>query len=171
MLIVFLSVASAGEPSRCVAAWAGAVEGCNIRQTFEVAGGGANEAAATKSAREALKDALHKYTMAWRLSAPLADPKEVAACDAKADAAHAECFPVPTKNEKAYCFITFADTACWDGEVLNVETQDWKAPDAGRKLMCAAVDKRVVEQNYSGVDQRRADCAASCAGNTKVNCP
>lgn len=170
-ILLFIANSFAADPQVCVATWSGAVEGCQVREAFEVSGGGRTVAAAEKSTRAALSKALSKYGLAWRIDAPLLDPADLAACGAKAEAAHAECFPVPTGNTPAYCFVTLDDASCWDGEVLNLELPGWKAPDSARTLMCDAVDKRLLAQNYTDVDKLRVKCAASCAAKTKVNCP
>lgn len=172
MLILFIhSLAFAGEPQRCVATWAGATEGCTIRDSFELAGAGKSQSAAEKSTRTALAEALRKAGLAWTIDSPLVDPQELSGCAAKAEAAHVDCFPIPTGNTPAYCFVTLDDASCWDGEVLNFELPAWKAPDRARKEMCAAVDARLVAQNYTDVDKLRVKCAAACAAKTKVNCP
>ena len=170
-LLFLLTQSFAGEPQRCVATWSGPVEGCQVRDAFEVSGGGPSLAAAEASTRKALAKALYKYGLAWRIDSPLVDPKELEACAPRAEAAHAECFPIATGHAPAYCFVTLDDAVCWDGEVLNLELPGWKAPDAARTLMCAAVDKRIVAQNYTDVDKQRVKCAAACAAKTKVNCP
>ena len=170
-MLLFVTAGFAGEPQRCVATWAGATEGCQIRDSFEVSGAGRTADAAEKDARDALAKALSKYGLAWRIDSPLVDPKELSECQAKSDAAHTECFPIPTGNSPAYCFVTLDDATCWDGEVLNLELPGWKVPDAAREMMCAAVDKRLVEKNYTDVDKQRVKCEAVCAAKTKVNCP
>lgn len=169
-ILLFVAQSFAADPQVCVATWAGAVEGCQIRDTFEVSGGGRTLAAAEKNTKTALDKALHKYGLAWRIDSPLVDPSELDQCAPKAEAAHAECFPVPTGTAAAYCFVTLEDPTCWDGEVLNLELPGWKAPDAARSLMCEAVDKRIIAQNYTDVDKQRVKCAASCTAKTKVKC-
>lgn len=170
-ILLFVAQSFAGDPQVCVATWAGPVEGCQVREAFELSAGGRTVAAAEKATRSAMAQALSKYGLAWRIDSPLVDPAELSACTAKAEAAHAECFPVPTGTKPAYCFVTLDDPTCWDGEVLNLELPAWKAPDAARTLMCDAVDERLIAQNYADVDKLRVKCVASCAAKTKVKCP
>lgn len=172
MLTSFLiSFAFAGPPVRCAATISTPTEGCMLRDTYTVTAGGRNEAQATKAARAALKDALVKGGQAFRQVQPATNPKDLAACEALVETAHIDCFPDAALAEPKYCLVTLADTDCWDGDVLELETTGWKVFEAGRKQMCEAVDARAVKQNYPDVESRRVKCAASCAGHTQVRCP
>ncbi|MBM4390550.1 MAG: hypothetical protein FJ090_05470 [Deltaproteobacteria bacterium] len=171
MMIMLLSVATAGEPNRCLAAWSGTAEGCNVRETFDIASGGSSEKSAEKATRAALEAALRAYTIYRKLQSPLADPAETASCDARAADAHVNCFPDATLADPKYCYVALDSAECWTGEVIKFELTGYKAWDRGRKDMCAAVDKHLVAQNYTELELRRTKCAAECAAHTKVNCP
>ncbi len=171
MVLLTTLVATAAEPFRCVAAWSGAVAGCNVRESFDITAGGASEKAAQKATRGALEAALAAYASAWKVASPLVDPAETAECAAKAAATSVDCYPDATLADEKFCYVTLDDANCWSGDVLKVEITGHKSWDQGRKDMCAAVDKHLVAQNYTDVELRRSQCAASCAARTKVNCP
>jgi hypothetical protein len=67
--------------------------------------------------------------------------------------------------------VQLDDSDCWTGDVLHLETVGWRALDAGRRQMCDAVDKHLVEQAYSDVESRRVQCRAKCEAETTVRCP
>jgi hypothetical protein len=171
LTILLVHTALAADPVRCVATLSTPTEGCMIRDTLSLTAGGRTEAAATKAARAALKDALGKAGEAFRRLQPAANPKDLLACDALVETAHVDCFPDAGLAQPKYCFVTLDDADCWDGDVLELEDTGWKVFDAGRKTMCAAVDERAVKQAYGDVETRRAKCAASCTGHTQVRCP
>ena len=171
MLLLTTLVATAADPARCVAAWNGAVAGCNVRESFDITAGGASDKAAQKATRSALEAALLAYAAAWKAASPLVDPAETAQCAAKAASTSVDCFPDPTLADEKFCYATLDDANCWPGDVLKLELTGHRSWDQGRKDMCAAVDKHLVAQNYADVEQRRSQCAASCVAKTKVNCP
>lgn len=172
MLLPFiLSTAFAGDPVRCAATVTTPTEGCNLRDSFTVTSGGRTEAAATRAAQKALKDALMKSSAAFYAAQPAANAKETVACEALVEGAHVDCFPEAGLAEDKYCFVTLSAPDCWDDTVLEVEARGWKAFDAGRKAMCDAVDARAVKLNYPDVEARRIKCAAACATHTLVRCP
>ncbi len=171
MLFILLSVATAGEANRCVAAWSGPAEGCNVRESFDITAGGSSEKTAEKATRAALEAALRAYTTYWKVQSPLVDPAETASCNARAADAHVNCFPDATLADQKYCYVALESAECWTGEVLKIELTGYKSWDQGRKDMCAAVDKHLVAQNYTDLELRRTKCAAECVARTRVNCP
>ncbi|GDX83553.1 hypothetical protein LBMAG42_53640 [Deltaproteobacteria bacterium] len=171
MILLFVSLAHAGDPYRCVATVAPPVPTCAVHGTFTVTAGAKTEAAATKAARAALAKALVKTAESFQLAQPAADPAELAGCSAVGDAAHVDCFPDAGLKETRFCLVTLADTECWGGDVLELEDVGWKVFEAGTDKMCAAVDAKLVTQNYTDVAVRRAKCAAACLSQTQVRCP
>lgn len=171
LLLLLTSVANAGDPYRCVATVAPPVPTCAVHGTFTVTAGAKTEPAATKAARRALGKALVKTAESFQLAQPAADPTELSGCAAVAEAAHVDCFPDAALKETRFCLVTLADTECWAGDVLEIEEVGWKVFESGTDKMCAAVDTKLVTQNYTDVAIRRAKCAASCLSQTQVRCP
>jgi hypothetical protein len=169
-LTMLLSTAVAGEPVRCVAVLETPKAACALHHSFSVTGAGPNEVAATRAARTALEKAVSSSVTAQVTAQPLVtiDPAQ---CSALAKNAHVDCFPEAALAQTAYCFVSLADPACWDGEVLTVEDKGWRVFARGTAEMCQAVDKRVVAQNYNDTETRRLACAASCLRSTAVRCP
>ncbi len=170
-LFLFSTLANAGDPYRCVATVAPPVPTCSVHGTFTVTAGAKTEAAATKAARAALAKALVKTADAFLLAQPAADAAELSGCSAVADTAHVDCFPEAGLKDTKFCFVTLADPECWTGDVLDVEEVGWKVFEAGTDKICAAVDARLVTQNYTDMAVRRAKCAASCLSQAQVRCP
>ncbi len=171
-MFTLLTLATAlAEPNRCVATVRLPAEGCIVRGEYTVNGAARTEAAATKAARAALSDAVAKGVTALRVAQPGVQERDLETCAARVKDAYVECFPEPRLAEPLYCFVSLADESCWTGDVLTLEDTGWKVYGAGRDMMCAAVDQRLVEQNYTDVARSRARCAASCARDVQVRCP
>jgi hypothetical protein len=168
--LFFASFALAGEPVRCVAVASTPTPACGLRGSFAITAGGRTEAAATRAAREALARALVQSVSAVAVAQPLSTLDPVA-CSALADNAHVDCFPDAALAKPQYCFVALEDENCWDSEVITFEDTGWKAFSRGTKEMCKAVDERLVTQNYTDLERRRAECAASCLKSTTVRCP
>lgn len=166
-----VSLALAEEPTRCVATVNTPLPTCSLHGTFTVTAGGKTEAAATKSVRAALDIALEKSADASRVAQPTTDRAAHEGCYAVADTAHVDCFADASLKEAKFCFITFADADCWNGDVLELEDIGWKVFVAGTAKMCSAVSERLSLQNYTDAEVRRAKCAASCLSQTVVRCP
>lgn len=171
MWLVLASLASAG-PSRCVATWTGPVPGCAIRGEVAASATALSEPAAQRALRHALEEAIDRSVAATRARIPSLESAQFVLCAEKIqDAAFVNCFEDATLAEPAFCFVSLDDPACWSGEVLHVEAVGWVAHRLGRDRMCAAVDKRLVAQDYTDVATRRAICADACAAHTTVRCP
>lgn len=171
MLSLLLSLALAGEGTRCVATWVGAQPGCGVGERFTVDGTGANEKAAEKAAYEQLAQVLDLYATARMTATPLLTSDAYAACSSLAASTHLSCFPEASLKETQFCFVVFNEKDCWTGEVLNLEDTGWRALERGRTDMCARSDAWLEQQAYRDVVLRRARCAALCQERTRVTCP
>lgn len=171
MMLVLASLASAG-PSRCVATWSGPVEGCALRGEVAASGAGLSEKAADRAVRKHLARVVDRSIAASLARMTIADESQFRSCEAVVQAkAYVNCFEDPALAAPSFCFVDLPDPTCWTGEVLQVEDVGWRALERGRDKMCAAVDARLVSQNYTELPTRRAVCAAACETKTTVRCP
>jgi hypothetical protein len=171
MMLVLVAGALAG-PSRCVATWTGPVEGCALRAEVVASGAGPSEKAAERALHKQLTRVVDRSVAAALARMSLADESQFRGCEDVVQAkAYVNCFEEPALASPAFCFVDLPDPTCWTGEVLQVEDVAWRALEVGRHKMCAAVDARLVAQNYTDMAARRAICAASCESKTTVRCP
>ena len=166
-----VNLALAEDPTKCVATVTAPVASCALHGTFTVMAGGKTEVAATRAARAALDVALEKSTDAARIAQPGTERSAHEGCGTVANTAHVDCFPDATLKEPKFCVVTLAEPDCWNGDVLELEDTGWKVFVAGTAQMCAAVNLRLTQQNYTDVEVRRAKCAAACLSQTVVRCP
>ena len=169
-LFSLVALAFAG-PTRCVATFTPPPTGCALRGPITLTSAAPSEAGAKRAVLSALRNAVDKAGGALIMANSNFGGSDIAGCGPAADAAFPECFPEPALSAVQYCFVTLADTACWSGDVLELEDKGWKVFDASRAQMCAAVDAAIVAKNYPDVTLRRAQCEASCLAATVVRCP
>lgn len=172
-MLLLLAFAFASEPpNRCVVSWSPPASDCAIRTTIDAQGAGPNRKSAERAARRQLEVAIDATALALiaRLGTPI--PSDFSGCKVAVDSAYVDCYPdTSLAAADALCFVTFDDGDCWNGDVMHLETTGWKALAMGRDMMCAAVDARIVSQNYTDAVQKQAICKASCATKTVVRCP
>jgi hypothetical protein len=172
MMLLILSMSALAGPTRCVAFWTGpAAQGCNLRDTYKAEATALSEAAARKHAVEQLAHVLELAATAQQAVRPALGSADFLLCSDVAATAFVDCFDEPQLRGRPLCFASFDDPACWTGEPLTVEVAGVRALAVGRSQMCQAVDDRIVEQAYTDMDVRRAQCAASCEARTTVRCP
>lgn len=170
-MLLLLSLAFA-EPVRCTATWSTAVSGCQVRGPVRAEATAGGEASARDRVLAQLAEELALFGVAARLRSPMLAEADFARCGEVAEAgAMVSCFPEPALVGTHLCFADLAAAECWNGDVLSFEAPGVRAQELGRRQMCAAVDARLVAQNYTGLPLRRATCAARCEAETRVRCP
>lgn len=169
---MLVPLAAAG-PSRCVATWTGPVPGCAIRGEVVATAAGMSEKGAERALRRQLDIVVERTVAATRARVPTMEPAQFVTCaEAIQAAAFVNCFEDAALAVPAFCFVSLDDPTCWPGDVLEVDgLPGWRASEVGRDKMCAAVDARLVAQDYTDLAGRRAICAASCASKAVVSCP
>jgi hypothetical protein len=171
MLLAIASLALA-TPARCVATWTGPVPGCALRGEIVASAAGPNEKAAERALRRQLERVTELSVAAQRTKRATQVDEAFSMCaDTVPTRAFVNCFAEPALAAPALCFVELPDPTCWTGEVLQIDAVGWQAVGTGRDAMCKAVDARLVAQNYTDLEARRAVCAASCASKTTVRCP
>jgi hypothetical protein len=170
-MLMFLSSVLAAEATRCTAIWTGPAPGCPLLGDYQVEGTASTKKGAERAARLQLAQVLELAADARQLEITALDDVAFGQCTALAMQTYVNCFPEPALSGERYCFASFNNPDCWSAEVLTVETDGWRALEEGRRLMCQAVDSRLISQNYSDLALRRANCAAACEEETKVSCP
>ncbi len=170
--MILLVALAAAEPVRCTATWATATVGCQVRGPVRAEATAGSEAAARARVLDQLVEELGLFGIALRLRSPMLAEADFAACPTVAPAAAmVSCFPEPALQGKRFCFADLAAPECWTTEVLHFEAAGVRALDQGRDQMCARVDARLVELDYTDLEWRRASCRARCEAETRVRCP
>ncbi len=160
------------EPVRCTATWATPVTGCQVRGTVRAEATAGNEPAARRKVLDQLAEELALFGVAMRLRTPMLAEADFATCpDAAPKAALVSCFSEPALAGRHLCYADLAAPECWTSEVLPFEASGVRALELGRAQICAAVDARLVELNYTDLALRRASCQARCEAETRVRCP
>lgn len=166
-LLVPLAMA---EPARCVASWTGSSPGCQLRGELRAEVTGPSENSARRSLLRELQRVAEFASTAQQAQIPTMTTADFNACPDTVATAFVNCFAEPALSQELLCFVEFADTTCWSGDILHLEEVGWRALDAGGRRMCAAVDERLVLQDYTDLELRRADCRARCEQRTTVRC-
>lgn len=171
-MVLLTAVLAFAEPTRCVSTWQPS-SGCAIRGEVKATAAAGSENAARKASLRQLREVAKLSVAATRARLPTLPEADFAACDARViEEAHTSCFADDTlADPEALCFVELKDPECWAGTVLQLDEGGVGAIAAGREMMCAAVDARLVAQNYTDVATRRVVCKASCAAQTSVSCP
>jgi hypothetical protein len=154
MFLLYTLLAHA-EGARCVATWQADAKACGIEGSLMTSATGPSMEAAERLARRRLGRVAELTAEDLVEKVRSHTGSEFFGC--------AENGP--------FCFITLDDPECWDGTVLTIDDQGWRAVLAGRQMMCEAVDARQVRLNYTHVDERRTRCQESCAIGAVVSCP
>lgn len=169
-MLLTLSLAFA-EPYRCAVVWSAPALACQVRGPLRVEATAGSEGAARAASVRQLSDVLHLTGLAMRARSALLSDADFSGCALAAEAVSPLCFPEPALAGFRLCFADLPATECWSGEVLNFEAAPVRALDLGRRQLCDAVDDRIVTQNYTNTDLRRAECRARCEAETRVRCP
>lgn len=172
MPLLLVALALAGDdPTRCVAQWTGPVEGCQLRGTLQFSATASTEKGARKALAKHMTEAVRLAEKAELARLTTLSEGQFVRCDEAVAKSFVNCFPEPHLDQELLCFAELKDRECWDGEILTVEDVGWRALVAGRRTMCAEVDRYLVRQNYTDLETRRLACAARCASDTTVRCP
>ena len=169
---LLITVAMAGEPTRCVATWTGPVAGCGLSGTYTVEETASTAKGAERGAHAELLHLLDLQIAARRIAVSALTESNFAMCKQEAATAFVSCFAEPALGRAdAFCFAVFDAPDCWPGEVLSYQDDAWRVLDEARSDMCARSDAWLVAQNYSNLEIRRADCAARGEAKRTVPCP
>ncbi len=169
-VLVALHAPLHAEPWRCVATWVEPVPGCAVPGPLMADATANSEVAARRAATAWLGQVLEDAGEAKRVRYPLVPASDYGSCEEEAKGAMLNCFPEPALAETKLCYVVFTDP-CWSGQPMTLEITGWRALAEGRELMCGSVDARLVAQDWSNLEQRRADCRAQCEQKVQVRCP
>jgi hypothetical protein len=170
-IALWVVVAEAAEPTRCVATWTPPVPGCALRQPVSALAAGRSEAAARRAVMRQLEENLGALAAALAAEVPGLPAESLEACPATAADGLVACFVDRELAEERICVVGLRDEACWTGDYLNVRARGWEAIEQGREAMCSAVAQRIATLGYAEAGKRQAICQASCQVKTTVVCP
>lgn len=172
MLTLLISLAYAEPGFECEVVWAGPVAGCPIDGAISTRASRKNVDAAEKAARRQLARLLELTSEDLVSRSSTRSEAEYVLCeDIVNEELAVECTEDATTLDGDFCFVTFDDPECWNGDVLTIDRGGWRAVVDGRRMMCEAVDEMLILQNYTGLEERRRECGDRCAIETRVSCP
>lgn len=162
----------AGTPTHCIASWTGPAPSCVVTGAYSADGFGLSPKSAERAARAQLATIVELEIAARKVAVPVLTASDFASCSQALQNAQINCFEdADVGKEDVFCFAMLNEPECWNGQVMNFQEDAWKVWTVARKEMCSAVDAYLVEQNYSGLELRRATCAARCQEKLTVRCP
>jgi hypothetical protein len=169
------TVLAGPSPGRCDAVWTGPVGKCEIQGVFVAAGTGKDIEAAGDAALARLLEAV-EHDLALR-TLKSAGTQAGARMDQWASqcpgevkrAVELRCAVDPTLAERRICYADFDESACWSGDIVDVEGRVWKAMEQGRNRLCSQVDPWLESRQVSQAE--RHACSSQCLQGVRVRCP
>jgi hypothetical protein len=162
-------------PARCEAVWRGPTAGCGLTGEWLAVGTGRTETDARKKAGVRLKEAI------GILSQEAADRAATSIASAKTEEDRRLCarhvyesatFVCEDDADLATSRICYAEMprgTCWQSSMITLEGEVWRMMELGQDLVCAEVERALVEQEASLA--ARQSCQAECRTSARVRCP